>query len=175
MPSRLQVRYGSGQAVRQSFGEGQQRIGSYLSRFGSVCPLSRMSRPEADSRLPAKPFGIEHGSPYPSSLPTQARRRRLWDIPSTTRALMIGGRGMRAESLAANELLKPQQVWAIRCWWDRERRLRDRALFDFAIDSKLRGCDVVKTKIGEVVSGAGFAPSDRYSVEDGSAGSVRTA
>ena len=26
-------------------------------------------------------------------------------------------------------------------------------MFDFAIDSKLRGCDVVKVRIGEVVSG----------------------
>ncbi len=31
--------------------------------------------------------------------------------------------------------------------------MRDRALFDLAIDSKLRGCDVVKIKIGELVSG----------------------
>jgi integrase len=35
-----------------------------------------------------------------------------------------------------------------------ERRLRDRALFDLAIDSKLRGCDLVKIKIGDLVSGA---------------------
>ena len=27
------------------------------------------------------------------------------------------------------------------------------AMFDLAIDSKLRGCDVVKVKIGELVSG----------------------
>lgn len=31
--------------------------------------------------------------------------------------------------------------------------MRDRALFDLAIDSKLRGCDVIKLKIGDVVSG----------------------
>ena len=44
--------------------------------------------------------------------------------------------------------LKPRQIWAIRFFLDRERRLRDRALFDLAIDSKLRGCDLVKIKIG---------------------------
>ena len=49
--------------------------------------------------------------------------------------------------------LKPQQVWAIRCWLDREQRARDRALFDLAMDSKLRGCDIVKMKIGDFVSG----------------------
>jgi integrase len=54
--------------------------------------------------------------------------------------------------LGAKRALKPQQVWAIRFWLDRERRLRDRAMFDLAIDSKLRGCDVVKVRIGELVS-----------------------
>jgi hypothetical protein len=32
--------------------------------------------------------------------------------------------------LGAKRALKPQQVWAIRFWLDRERRLRDRAMFD---------------------------------------------
>jgi hypothetical protein len=54
----------------------------------------------------------------------------------------------------AKRAFKPQQVWAIRFYLDRERRLRDRALFDLAIDSKLRGCDVVKVRIGDLVSGA---------------------
>lgn len=31
--------------------------------------------------------------------------------------------------------------------------MRDRTLFDLAIDSKLRGCDLVKIKIGDVVAG----------------------
>ncbi len=55
--------------------------------------------------------------------------------------------------LGAKRALKPQQVWAIRFWLDRERRLRDRAMFDLAIDSKLRGCDIVKLKIADLVSG----------------------
>ena len=56
-------------------------------------------------------------------------------------------------TVGAKRALKPQQVWAIRFWLDREGRLRDRALFDLAIDSKLRGCDVVKVRIGDLVSG----------------------
>ncbi|WP_010183491.1 tyrosine-type recombinase/integrase [Sphingomonas sp. PAMC 26605] len=55
--------------------------------------------------------------------------------------------------LGAQRALKPQQVWAIRYWLDQHRRLRDRALFDFAIDSKPRGCDVVKIRIGDIVAG----------------------
>lgn len=55
--------------------------------------------------------------------------------------------------IGAKSALKPQQVWAIRFWLDREQRLRDRAMFDLAIDSKLRGCDIVKIKIGDLVRG----------------------
>ena len=55
--------------------------------------------------------------------------------------------------LGATRALKPQQVWAIRFWLDRERRTRDRAIFDLAIDSKLRGCGIVKLRIGDIVSG----------------------
>jgi hypothetical protein len=55
--------------------------------------------------------------------------------------------------LGGKRALKPQQVWAIRFWLDRERRPRDRAMFDLAIDSKLRGRDIVKIKIGELISG----------------------
>ncbi len=55
--------------------------------------------------------------------------------------------------LGAKRALKPQQVWAIRFWLDQEQRVRDRAMFDLAIDSKLRGCDIVKLRIGELVSG----------------------
>jgi integrase len=50
--------------------------------------------------------------------------------------------------------LKPKQVWAVRLHLQREGRLRDLALFDLAIDSKLRGCDLVGLRIGEVVVNA---------------------
>ena len=71
-----------------------------------------------------------------------------FDLRSSARKAWNAGR-----TIGAKRALKPQQVWAIRFWLDQHRRLRDRALFDFAIDSKLRGCDVVKVRIGDVVSG----------------------
>lgn len=49
--------------------------------------------------------------------------------------------------------LKPLDVWAIRFFFDEHRRLRDSAPFDLAIDSKLRGCDIVKMKIGDIAVG----------------------
>ena len=50
--------------------------------------------------------------------------------------------------------LTQKQIWAIRIFLDREGRLRDRALFDLAIDSKLRGCDLVKLAICDLVGGS---------------------
>lgn len=57
------------------------------------------------------------------------------------------------KKLGAKKPLKPKEIWEIRFMLDREHRLRDRALFDLAIDSKLRGCDLVKVRIGDLVSG----------------------
>lgn len=48
---------------------------------------------------------------------------------------------------------KANEVWAIRFEPSHRGDLRDRALFDLAIDSKLRGCDIVKLRIGDIVSG----------------------
>ena len=56
--------------------------------------------------------------------------------------------------------LRPRDIWAIRFYLDEHKRLRDRALFDLAIDSKLRGCDLVKLKIGDVVSGGDIRKTD---------------
>lgn len=50
--------------------------------------------------------------------------------------------------------LTQKQIWAVRFFLEHAGRVRDRALFDLAIDSKLRGCDLVKIKIGDLVSGA---------------------
>jgi site-specific recombinase XerC len=56
-------------------------------------------------------------------------------------------------SIGPKRALKPQLVWEIRFHLEHEKRIRDRAMFDVAIDSKLRGCDVVKLRIGDVVVG----------------------
>ena len=45
-----------------------------------------------------------------------------------------------------------------RIFLDREERLRDRALFDLAVDSKLRGCDLVALRLRDIQHGAQIAP-----------------
>ncbi len=51
--------------------------------------------------------------------------------------------------------LQPKHVWAIRTRLQIAGRTRDLALFNLAIDSKLRGCDVVSVK-GEDVAPHGY-------------------
>ena len=46
--------------------------------------------------------------------------------------------------------LQPRQVWAIRTRLQLAGRVRDLALFNLAIDSKLRGCDVVSLPVEDV-------------------------
>ena len=46
--------------------------------------------------------------------------------------------------------LRPKHVWSIRTKLQVEGRTRDLAMFNLAIDSKLRGCDVVAVKVEDV-------------------------
>lgn len=49
--------------------------------------------------------------------------------------------------------LKLKEIWAIRIRLQLAERLRDLALFNLAIDSKLRGCDLVSLKVKDVAQG----------------------
>jgi integrase len=49
--------------------------------------------------------------------------------------------------------LKPKDVWAIRIRLQLEHRARDLALFNLGIDSKLRGCDLVRLQVEDVCAG----------------------
>ena len=49
--------------------------------------------------------------------------------------------------------LRPKHVWSIRTKLQIEGRVRDLAMFNLAIDSKLRGCDVVAIKVDDVAAG----------------------
>ena len=46
--------------------------------------------------------------------------------------------------------LRPGHVWAIRAKLHLEKRTRDLAMFNLAIDSKLRGCDLVALRVDDV-------------------------
>src|SRR5437867_8456630 len=68
--------------------------------------------------------------------------------------------------------LRPKHVWSIRTKLQIEGRARDLAMFNLAIDSKLRGCDVVAIKV-EDIAASGYT-TDRAMVRQKKTGrSVR--
>ena len=56
----------------------------------------------------------------------------------------------RGKLIGSKPPLQPRHVWAIRTRLQLAGRTRDLALFNLAIDSKLRGCDVVSLKVEDV-------------------------
>jgi len=50
--------------------------------------------------------------------------------------------------------LKLQEIWAIRIRLQLSNNIRDLALFNLAIDSKLRGCDLVSLKVSNISHGS---------------------
>lgn len=49
--------------------------------------------------------------------------------------------------------LKPPEVWAIRVRLQLANNKRDLALFNLAVDSKLRGCDLLRTRVSDLRMG----------------------
>ena len=58
----------------------------------------------------------------------------------------------KGKVIGPKPLLQPRRVSAIRTRLQLGGRTRDLALFNLAIDSKLRGCDVVRLKLEDVAS-----------------------
>lgn len=50
--------------------------------------------------------------------------------------------------------LKSKHIWAIRQQLKADGQIRDLAMFNCALDAKLRGCDLVKLRIGDVAIGS---------------------
>jgi integrase len=49
--------------------------------------------------------------------------------------------------------LKPREIWAIRIHLQNAHKVRDLAMFNLAIDSKLRGCDLVNLRFRDITHG----------------------
>ena len=69
-------------------------------------------------------------------LPATTPKRRAWN---------------KGRIIGQKRPLLPKQVWAIRARLELAGNLRDLALFNVAIDSKLRGCDLVKLSVTDLV------------------------
>ena len=62
----------------------------------------------------------------------------------------------KGKLVGAKPPLRPSHVWSIRTKLQMQGRKRDLALFNFAIYSKLRGCDVVTVRVDDVAP-SGYA------------------
>ena len=54
--------------------------------------------------------------------------------------------------------LSMQEIWSIRIRLENIGNRRDLALFNLAIDSKLRGCDLLGLRVADVASGSEIQP-----------------
>ena len=81
--------------------------------------------------------GLDGGQIMPRvQLPAVTPKRRAWN---------------KGRIIGQKRPLLPMQVWAIRARLEIAGYLRDLALFNVAIDSKLRGCDLVKLTVTDLV------------------------
>jgi integrase len=62
----------------------------------------------------------------------------------------------KGKLIGAKPPLRPSHVWSIRTKLQMAERKRDLALFNLAIDSKLRGCDLVAVRVDDVAP-SGYA------------------
>jgi hypothetical protein len=62
----------------------------------------------------------------------------------------------KGKLIGAKPPLRPKHVWSIRTKLQVEGRIRDLAMFNLAIDSKLRGCDVVALKVDSATESPAF-------------------
>src|SRR3974390_2657018 len=72
---------------------------------------------------------------HPEDLSATPRRRLAWN---------------KGKLVGAKPPLRPKHVWSIRTKLQVEGRIRELAMFNVAIDRKLRGCDVVALKVEDV-------------------------
>src|SRR5256886_6487516 len=73
-------------------------------------------------------------------------------VPTTTKRLHWN----KGKLTGAKPPLRPKHVWSIRTKLHVDGRTRDLAMFNLAIDSKLRGCDVVALKVADIAP-SGYA------------------
>lgn len=62
----------------------------------------------------------------------------------------------KGKLVGAKPPLRPSHVWSMRTKLQMQGRTRDLVLFNLAIDSKLRGCDVVAVQVDDVAP-SGYA------------------
>jgi integrase len=77
-------------------------------------------------------------------------RKPMSDRNDTEAPTVAEKTGNKGKLIGPKPPLQPKHVWAIRTRLQLSKRIRDLALFNLAIDSKLRGCDLVGLRVEDV-------------------------
>jgi len=77
----------------------------------------------------------------------------MGDTSDTTRCKLRREPWNKGKIVGQKAPLKLKDIWALRVRLRMENRVRELALFNLGIDSKLRGCDLVKLKVRDVCHG----------------------
>src|SRR5260370_9784024 len=78
------------------------------------------------------------------------RRLTMQDNEASVAASLRRGPWNKGKLVGAQPPLRPNHLWSIRTKLQVADRKRDLAMFNLAIDSKLRGCDVVALKVEDI-------------------------
>jgi hypothetical protein len=100
------------------------------------------AKPDAKSQWPASRLD-SGGLAKAPSLPV-TEEQAMQNEANTTLTRVPWNKG---KVIGAKRPLRPEHVWSTRTKLQIEGCVRDLAMFNLAIDSKLRGCDVVATKV----------------------------
>ena len=118
----------------------------WATRYGPVANGGRGSDSDSDlfeSRSIHTAFGSNHRSTVMDQL-----------IHTPSR----GGRWNKGKLVGQKAPLRLKEIWAIQIRLQLANRIRDLALFNLAIDSKLRSCDLVKMRVRDLAHGDRLAP-----------------
>ena len=91
---------------------------------------------------------------------------RYWEgVNSTNRtpAMMHSTPWNKGVAVGQKSPLQPHQVWRIRGRLETRGKVRDLALFSFALDSMLRSSDILRLRVGDVC-GSHLKPKTRLTV-----------
>src|SRR5438045_7975865 len=97
-------------------------------------------------------------------------KERLMDASTKTTGCVTPWN--KGKLLGQKPPLKLKEIWAIRIRLQLDHRTRELALFNLAIDSKLRGCDLVGLRVRDVVQGSHVPARDCHAEKDATTGAV---
>lgn len=116
---------------------------STVSRAKESGPSNVKSSP---ARMPISMFVRVQGPGRPHSL--------HWAPPASPPLFVSGDSFGLVKVSSQKPPRKPKDIWAIRIHLQNAHAVRELAMFNLAIDSKLRGCDLVSLRVRDVTHGS---------------------